>query len=225
MIDAVIYYSCSGNSELTARTMAQRLNFELYGIKDAPYEKYNTLAVVFPVHCQGAPATVKNFLKKVNAEKYVFVATYGKASPGNALYEVSEYARGRVTAAAYLPAAHTYNCERPSVQALPDCFYEAIGKKFVKIPRRLKAPFAGVLPAWRSRRIIKIVKNGDCNNCGVCSKTCPNSAIENGKANGKCIRCLMCVKSCPRGALYAKKGFILNKYLKKPRYVKTITYI
>lgn len=225
MIDAVVYFTCSGNSKLVAQEVAKRTGYELFDISEVSFSQFHTLIVVFPVHCQGAPTTVKKFLKGVNAGSYALIATYGKAAPGNALFEAAKYTRGKVTAAAYLPAVHTYNGEPPAAEVPPDEFYEAIGKKFIKVPRRLKAPFAGFLPSFRSRMLLKITRSADCNDCNICGNVCPSGAINCGKTNAKCTRCLKCVKNCPEGALSAKKGFIVRHYLKKPRFDKIILYI
>lgn len=225
MIDAVVYYSCSGNSKLVAQEVATKTGYCLSDIKDIACKQFNTLILVFPVHCQGAPQSVKKFLKQTTAENYALIATYGREAPGNALYEAAKFTRNRVTAAAYLPASHAYNEEPPSAETLPDKFYEAIGKRYVKIPRRLKAPFAGFFPSARSRTLLKIVRSADCINCNVCGSICPSGAIKCGKTNAKCIRCLKCVKNCPNGALSIKKGFILRRYLKKTRFDKIILYV
>lgn len=225
MIDAVVYYSCSGNCELVAQKVAKRTGYCLSDIQEEVCRQFGTLILVFPVHCQGVPQLVKNFLKQATADNYALIATYGREAPGNALYEAAKFTHNKVTAAVYLPAAHTYNEGPPSAETLPDKFYEAIGKRCVKIPRRLKAPFAGLLPSARSRTLLKIVRSADCSKCNVCGSSCPFSAIDRGKTNSKCIRCLKCVKCCPNGALSIKKGFILKRYLKKTRLNKIILYV
>lgn len=223
-MNAVIYFSCSGQSKAVAEDLAARLGFDLCETSNADGKIFENIAIVFPVHCQSYPAPMKNFFKKLCARYVTLIATYGRAHCGNALYEAAKLIKGKIVAAAYLPAKHTY-CETGEMVLVPE---EIVCKMNtpapVEIPKLKKTPFACFLPAVRSRLIVKIKKTEKCVNCGICGGQCPTGAIENGKISTKCIRCLKCVLNCPYGALTVKKSWILRRYLRKPRYEKTIIY-
>ena len=227
-MNAVAYFSCSGQCKRVALRLGETLGWDTVDVKlfDAKKTKFEKLVCVFPVHCQGLPKTVERFLKDANAEYFSFIALYGKASPGNAVFEADKITGKRTVAAAYIPANHTYCEQDEQIINIPEAVTEKIlSCDTVKIPRRFKAPFAGICTNFRSRLIIKIKRNKNCVNCNICGGLCPQSAIKNGEITGDCSRCLTCVYNCPRGALTVKKSFILKRYLKKPRYQKTIIYI
>lgn len=224
-MNAVVYFSCSGQSKAVAENLAERLGYKLYETQNAEEEIFENVAIVFPVHCQSFPAPLKGYFMKLKAEHVTLIATYGRAHCGNALHEAAKLIKSEIVAAAYLPAKHTY-CAAGTTTVVPE---EVIAKMLkpapVQIPKLRKTPFAGFLPNLRSRLIVKIKRTEKCVNCGICGGLCPVKAIENGKMNSKCMRCLKCVDSCPHGALIVKKSLILRRYLKKPRFDKTVIYV
>lgn len=228
-MNAVIYFSCSGQSLRVAQTLGEKLNYEVF---DVYSEKFNTdihfecVVAVFPVHCQGIPKPFGKILKELRTDNIALVATYGGANPGNAVYEAAKLVTGTVVAAAYIPAKHTYSFEGYREIIVPDELIEAIlACRQIKIYRRRKTPFASLLPELRSRLIIKIFKTSKCNGCGICDMVCPMNAMKLGKPNRRCIRCLKCVYTCPKGALSTAKSFILKKYLGSVEFNKVILYI
>ena len=223
-MNAVIYFSCSGQSKSVAEDLAARLGYDLYQASAVAGNCFENVAVVFSVHCQSYPAPLKNFFKTLNAKRVALIATYGRAHCGNALYEAAKLIKGEIIAGAYLPAKHTY-CEAGETVLVPEEIVLKIGAPSpIKLPKLKKTPFAGFLPTLRSKLIIKIKNTKKCVSCGICMGQCPVGAIENGKISAKCIRCLKCVSNCPQGALAVKKSFILRRYLRKPRFEKTIIY-
>ncbi len=227
-MNAVAYFSCSGQCKALAENIADKLGWDTLDMRletnlRADFER---LFCVFPVHCQGLPQTVKKFLKRAKATHYCFIALYGKASAGNAIYEAHKLTGKHTLAAAYMPANHTYCGVDGSIPSAPQSVINSIFKSdYIKIPRRQKAPFAGVFTNFRSRLLIKIKRGDNCVNCNICGGLCPQSAIENGEITGDCSRCLSCVYGCPHGALTVKKSFILKQYLKKPKSEKVIIYV
>lgn len=222
-MNAVIYFSCSGQSKAVAEDLAERLNFKLLKTDEAQ-EDFGTAVVVFPVHCQSYPRILNPFFKSLNAERVALIATYGRAHCGNALYEAAKLIGGEIIAAAYLPAKHTYLNSGETVIA-PEALINKISEPApVKIPKRRKTPFAGLSPEARSRFLVRIKRTEKCVSCGICGGQCPVGAIENGKTNSKCIRCLKCVNSCPHGGLSVKFNRILTLYLRKAKFEKTIIY-
>ena len=57
------------------------------------------------------------------------------------------------------------------------------------------------------------IASSDCDNCGICEKTCPVNAIK--QVNGrmfwtyKCESCMKCMNNCPQKAIETAHGFIL----------------
>ena len=224
-MNAVIYFSCSGQSKTVAEDLAARLGCNLYETRNTNGKIFDSVAVVFPVHCQSYPVPLRNFFKSLDAKRVTIIATYGRANCGNALYEAAKLIKGEIIAGAYLPAKHTY-CEAGETVSVPEEIIRKMNAPSpVRIPKLRKTPFAGLLPSARSRLIIKIKKTKKCVNCGICAGQCPMGAIKNGKTSSKCIRCLKCVSNCPQGALVVKKSFILRQYLSKPRFEKTLIYV
>lgn len=208
-------FSGSGHSLAVSKALAQMLDCEIKPV-DSKTATDDVAVVVFPVYCQNIPKPVKQFLKRMRARHTVLIATYGKISYGNVLYEAQKLLRGQVIAGAYIPMGHTflngdYNFDdtqlRPIVQRIKT-------PQQVAIPKTAKNPLANIFPGLRSRIGVKIKKEDNCTNCGLCEKTCPVGAIRNGRIHSQCIRCLHCVVNCPQKALQYKNSQILDIYLK-----------
>lgn len=230
-MNAVIYYSNTGESKRIADYVAEQTGFCLVDLTTTSKYVYDTAVVVFPVYCQNVPEAVDEFLKKLQAEHAALIATYGKMSYGNVLNEIQRKYRFDIIAAAYVPTKHAYLNEpifngfdrlAPLVNKLSD------GEKrptTVEIPKSNKNPFANLAPLWRSRQGVKITRNDRCNGCGQCAKICPEHAIENGETNRNCIRCARCVTNCPQGALSLKLTYPMRRYLKKHKKDELIIYV
>ena len=225
-MNAVLYYSNSGESKRIAEYLADKTGFALIDLNAADNLQYERALLVFPVYCQNVPQAVKEFLRKIQTEYLALIATYGRASHGNVLNEIQREHRHRIIAAAYLPTKHSYVDEErfdefdrltPFIEKLDGC-----GE--ITIPRSRKNPFASFAPEWRSRIGVKIVKNARCSSCGTCDRVCPQNAIQYGKPNGKCIRCTKCVVSCPQGALTLKTSRPMRAYLNKRKHDEIVIY-
>lgn len=215
----VYYFSGTGHSFAIARLVSRELGIKAVDIGRALTEKElicNTAVIVFPVYAQGVPKPVRRFLKAVSAEDVALIATYGRISYGNALYEAKRLISGRVIAGAYVPIGHTFlNGDFAfDAGALSPILERIKNPSEAKIPKERKDVFASFFPNLRARIGVKIVKGRGCNSCGSCEKSCPMGAIKNGKSGFKCIRCLKCVLLCPQGALRAESSAVLNRYLK-----------
>ena len=100
-MNAVVFYSNTGQSKAIATYFANQLGYPLADMEIKCAEYYQNLVLVFPVHCQNIPDIVKSFLKNISVENLTVVATYGKMCCGNVLYEIQkklskEYCRGSV---------------------------------------------------------------------------------------------------------------------------------
>lgn len=214
----VFYFSGSGHSYAVAKALSDVLGYGIKKIEDLQemIVKREVAVVVFPVYCQNIPSPVVTFLKNLYADRIALLATYGKISYGNVLYEAKSLVHGDVVAGAYVPMGHTFRGE--------DCsfcsdFLSAFAVRVrlsqkVDIPKTHKNPLADIFPALRSRMGVKIMKNELCHACGLCTESCPMGAIQNGEINAKCIRCLRCVTICSQNALRYKNIWVLDQYLK-----------
>lgn len=223
----VYCFSGSGHSLAVAKALAGMLDCDVRLIGAAGEAAEDPVAVVFPVYCQNIPQPVKRFLKKLEAKQVALIATYGKISYGNVLYEARKHLRGKVIAGAYIPMGHTFldgDYKFDTTQLLPIA-HRIKTPRQVTIPKTRKNPLANIVPGLRSRVGVKILKGDNCDNCGLCEKNCPVGAIRNGRLHSQCIRCLRCVTNCPQNALQYKNCRILDAYLKSYRKEEYIQYL
>lgn len=226
MIDAVVYYSNTGQSKSVASYLAKKLGFTVMNMEQCKENNFHNLVLVFPVHCQNIPFAVKGFLKAVKINFLTVIATYGKMCYGNVLYEIQKKFCFTIIAAAYVPCSHAYLDEEYTIdfeQLLP--LVEKIKQPTqIQLPKLYKNIFADFFPRLRSRIGLKIYKNSSCNSCGICNEHCYLHAIKNGVVNSNCIRCTKCVSLCPSKALGFKARLPLRIYLRKKQISKTIIY-
>lgn len=210
-------FSGSGHSLAVANALARMFSCQVEPISLAGEGVTGEVAVVvFPVYCQNIPEPVKRFLKQLTAKRIALIATYGKISYGNVLYEAQKLVQGEIIAGAYIPIGHTFLNGDYAFDAsylLPIAQRITAPQKAV-IHKTRKNPLANIFPSLRSRIGGKITKEKNCSHCGLCESSCPMGNIRNGQIHSSCIRCLRCVTSCPQKALQYKNGWILDKYLK-----------
>lgn len=223
----IYYFSGSGHSKAVADYMANRLETEATELTAYAGEFVSVAVVIFPVYCQNLPPMVGAFLKSLQADHAALIATYGGFSPGNVLQEGAKLTSATVIAGACIPTGHSFLREEAvfDAEALEPLAARIHAPKEVGLPRLAKNPFSDLFPAWRSRIGLKLSKNQSCTACGACTKLCPMSAMENGKANRKCIRCLRCVSLCPQKALTFHPRLPLARYLKGNRHPRLHLYL
>lgn len=217
---SVFCFSGSGHSLAVAEFLAEKLGCGVtqIGRPNPPETSFpETAIVVFPVYCQNIPAPVKEFLKRLPAQSVALIATYGRVSYGNVLWEAQGLITGTVIAGAYVPTGHTFlpgdgDFDREGLLPILD---KIKNPRPIQIPRSKKDFIADVFPAWRSRMGVKLTASNRCNGCNICGENCPMGAIQKGKPNRNCIRCLRCVSLCPQKALHFQNSRILNRYLLK----------
>lgn len=214
----VFCFSGSGHSHAVAAYFAQQLQVPVEEIGRRPTGQpgqADTALVVFPVYCENIPTVVKGFLYTLAAKYVALVATYGRISHGNVLWEASKLIHGCVIAAAYVPMGHTYL--DPSKQFDPQPLHPMFGKlqhpQPVVLKREKKHLLSSFFPAWRSRIGVVIRLDETCDACNICTEQCPMRAIEAGHIHSNCIRCLRCIDLCPISALHFELRPILKWYL------------
>ena len=217
MMNAVIYCSYTGNSAEIARYLAKRLHFALLDIQNTAETVFDSLVLVFPVHCQNIPRAVKAFLQTATVQNLTAVATYGRMCHGNVLYEIQRGHSARIVAGAYLPTAHAYKGDEPfaAFERLEPLVQKILHPTEIVLPRCYKNPFADLFPRLRSRMGVRLYRTDACVSCGICDKSCPVHAMHGGVPDQACIRCLKCVSVCLHGALHCKLRLPMRRYLKK----------
>lgn len=227
----VYFFSGSGHSKAVASWLEEKLGPKPAEIdNELAKERVNDYIsiIVFPVYSQNIPSLVKKFLRNVESEYVVIIATYGKKSAGNVLYEASRLLSSPLIAAAAVPMGHTFlleDCAFDKEPLLP--LLERIERpQAISLPRKAKNVFASFFPNARSRFLTRVILDETkCVNCNICSKSCLNHAITNGKTNLKCIRCIKCLHICPQKALHLKTSPLLRNYLKKRNGNETEIYL
>jgi len=212
-------FSGSGHSLAVAEALSGMLNCTIrqIGPETDGTAADDTAVVVFPVYCQNIPVPVKRFLKTLAAKHVALIATYGRISYGNVLFEAQNLIAGDVIAGAYVPTGHTFLDEAPTfpVDRLRPLAERIIAPRKLRLPKTRKDLLADLFPALRSRIGVKIIRSGQCSHCGRCEAACPMGAIQNGVIGSRCIRCLRCVTSCPQNALRYQNSWVLSQYLKR----------
>ncbi len=229
----VYCFSGSGRSRAVAEYFAAEFNSGVSDIGKLTPEQTacETAVVVFPVYCQNIPHPVRRFLKELMAKYVVLVATYGRISHGNVLWEAKKLISGEVIAGAYVPLGHSMLREEQQLETAPlSVILDRISSpRAVVIPREGKNIFADLFPALRSRLGVKMTRNFKCSECGICQRECPMGAMKmpvrnirhdrsvRVKTGRKCIRCLHCVYKCPMSAIDFRLNPALAAYLSGKR--------
>lgn len=218
-MNAVLYYSATGQSERIARYIAQKTAFEAADILSLKHRQFDNAVVVFPVHCQSIPDPIKQCLKKIVVGNLTVIAVYGRMCHGNVLHEIQKKYAHNIVAAAYVPAKHAYLPDKDfdRLDELQPILDKIFSPAPITIPKSYKNPLSDVFKKLRSRMGVKLYRDARCDGCGICDSVCPYGAINNGKPNRKCIRCLSCATHCPQNALHSKNRLFMRLYLKKKK--------
>lgn len=226
-MNAVIYYSNTGQSKSIAEYISQKAGLSLLDIFTLTEYEFDTAILVFPVHCQNIPKPVEVFLKQLRTDALIPIATYGKMCYGNVLYEIQKRYSHNITAAAYVPTKHAYLTESDftvDLGKLDPILSKIDSRTPIAIAKTYKNPLSNICKGLRSRMGIKLYKDDNCDNCGKCNASCNNNAIAYGKPNRKCIRCLKCVAECPNNALHFSPRLPMRMYLRKKKCDKLIIF-
>ncbi len=216
MESKVIYYSNTGNSQAVAAYVGKSLGWETVRLQDEEATAFDKLVLVFPVYCQSIPSQVSDFLRRITVRSLVALATYGKMSYGNVLWEIGRKYRLPLVGGAYLPCRHSYLkgdeafADFDRLDFVTGCFERG---KEITVSKSPKNPFAGFFPVLRSQLGVKLVRKQDCAACSACR--CERKT---------CIRCLRCVYACPQGNLDFRLSFFMRWYLRKKKVTDLVIY-
>ena len=225
----IFYFSGSGHSLAVSKVLAELLECDIteIGVDSSDSSSAEVAVIVFPVYCQNIPSPVMRFLETFRAKHIVLIATYGKISFGNVLYEAQQIVHGEIIAGAYIPMGHTFldgDCTFDAKSLIP--IIDRINNpKKVQFPKTRKNLLSNIFPALRSRISVRLIRTNRCNRCKMCEKLCPTGAMQNGRVSVKCIRCLRCVTNCPQNALQYKNRWILKQYLNRYHKEEYILYL
>ena len=220
-MNAVYYFSATGNTRALAETLAGMLNAPLYSMEDdsAPRSPH-TAAAVLPVYGQSVPQPALRFLQQLCCKNLFLVAAFGSMHAGAALTEAARAAaKCGIIGGAEIPVSHTYTGDSPAADtaALRQICERLQNPRPVTLPKRRKQLFARLMPAFFPKLAARIQKTDACTACGTCSARCPMKAMQSGVPQKNCMRCMRCVSVCPQRALRAVYHPILRFYLRKPR--------
>ena len=107
-MNAVVYYSNSNESYKIAQYLSDKSTYQLIDVRKNDIIQFDNLILVFPVYCQNIPDEVRDFVKSLKANNMSVIATYGKKSFGNVIYEISQLNNLNIISYAYIPTKHTY---------------------------------------------------------------------------------------------------------------------
>ena len=107
-MNAVIYYSNTLESYKIANYISQKTNYPLIDFHKLNNYSFDNIFIVFPVHYQNIPQSIKPIIKRIHASKAVIIATYGKMSFGNVLFETQKLLGAKMVGGAYIPTKHPY---------------------------------------------------------------------------------------------------------------------
>ncbi len=223
----VYAFSGAGHSMAIAQWLATQYHSMVMPMTTDETVTVQTAIVVFPVYCQNLPTVVASFLKRLRATYVVLIATYGRIAHGNVLWEATRQTKATVIAAAYVPMGHTYLGEGVAFDAaqLTPILDRIAHPRAATLKKEKKSFWANILPSWRSRVGVEIMRTDACDRCGFCRQQCAMNAIEDGKINSCCIRCMHCVLNCPRQALQWRVRPMLERYLRRERQDALVLYL
>lgn len=224
-MNAVIYYSNTLESYNIAKYISEHTNYELLDILNLNYYNYDNIYLIIPVHYQSIPKSIKPIIKRINAKKAIVIATYGRISHGNTLYEIKKILNAKIISGAFIPTKHSYiknDIRFTDYSILDKIIIKMNNDKEALIKKSFKNPLANLFPILRHKIGVKIIKNDKCIKCNKCHEICNN--IINGKTNSKCIRCLKCIDNCQSKALDYRLSLFMKLYLKKKKKNDIIIY-
>lgn len=226
----LIYFSPTGTTQKTLRKIAEGIGYETkeYDLTsfDARWEKYifskeDLVIVGMPVYAGRIPENAVEFFRGIQADNTpaVFVTTYGNRDYDDALLELKNNCEEKgfvgIAAGAFV-CEHSFSNKialgRPDIEDEKKqiAFGQKIKEKIEKINDLRQVSDLEVKGNFPYKKGMFLplgpVTNDNCDDCGICVKECPMSAIN--PANPKevdafrCINCFACIHNCPKQAKF-----------------------
>lgn len=230
----LLYFSPTGNVGRTLKKIAEGIDCETleYDLtpfharwKKYPFTSEDFVLIGMPVYRGRIPPIAVEFFRGIIADNTpaVFVVSYGNREYEDALLELQTICgekgfRG-VAAAAFIGE---HSCSADIGSGRPDGLDE---EKALLFGRRIKEKYNGItgvsfLPELQVKGKFPYVQprellfapatNNCCNNCGLCSLSCPVSAINPADPGEidlyRCLGCFRCIRNCPQKAKYSDNG-------------------
>jgi ferredoxin len=231
LLTKLCYFSGTGNTLWSAKTIAQRIggDYELINIGIEAQKKEITLEadaviLLFPSYAYGLPLIVRAFLQKAEFRTPYVAAlvTFGTLSGGTLAAASRIFRRKNISAVYYgrIPAVENYIAllgeqKEKTIQRRLALQRDATEKAALGVIERQVNQVNTFRPfsvfVWLLFYLgIKIFYkwyrlSETCNGCGICQRICPVSAIamqgERPRFSGACEHCQACILWCPQKAI------------------------
>lgn len=203
------------------------------------------IGIVIPVYFCTIPYIVEKFVKNIKFENYnnnyCFVVLNCGSTTGDAaktIYKLMNEKNYMINAEFALRMVDNYVLVYPMVsREKQELILQNANKTLHSIVTNIQKTksgkfnnIKGFAPAcmtligrliYHKGKRIKFNISNECDGCGLCVETCPESAISLDKKhpiwiNGKCTQCLSCLHRCPNNAIeynHKSKQQYINKYV------------
>jgi Pyruvate/2-oxoacid:ferredoxin oxidoreductase delta subunit len=182
MSTEIYYFSGTGNSLVTARNIAEKMNGKLISIPSVmDQESLKTdaevIGIVFPVYYAtndcGIPLIIGRFIRKLEHidSKYLFAVCTSGYMPGETIENLSKLiqSRGAILAAGFTVTMSNKILTKKKQHKMFNNWKEKLEVIYENVRVRKK----GKLETHRSFQY-----DEKCNGCGICTRVCPVNNIK-----------------------------------------------